>query len=103
MNTKANGISFNCRIDGPDGAPWLMLSNSLATNLSMWDRQTAVLSEHYRMLRYAPRGHGGTGQVETLGEHAVSLGGRRQAGVAVSITGTADVTPAASAALVLNQ
>ena len=58
MNTKANGISFNCRIDGPDGAPWLMLSNSLATNLSMWDRQTAVLSEHYRVLRYDQRGHG---------------------------------------------
>ena len=58
MNTEANGISFNCRIYGPDGAPWLMLSNSLATNLSMWDRQTAVLSEHYRVLRYDQRGHG---------------------------------------------
>ena len=58
MNTEANGIRFNCRIDGPDGALWLMLSNSLATNLSMWDRQTAVLSEHYRVLRYDQRGHG---------------------------------------------
>ena len=46
MKTQANGISFNCRIDGPEGAPWLMLSNSLATNLAMWNHQTTVLSEH---------------------------------------------------------
>ena len=58
MNTEANGITFNCRIDGPEGAPWLMLSNSLATNLSMWDGQTAVLAERYRVLRYDQRGHG---------------------------------------------
>ncbi len=60
MNTEANGITFNCRIDGPEGAPWLMLSNSLATNLAMWDGQTAVLAEHYRVLRYDQRGHGGS-------------------------------------------
>lgn len=58
MNTEANGITFNCRIDGPEGAPWLMLSNSLATNHSMWDGQVAVLAEHYRVLRYDQRGHG---------------------------------------------
>ena len=58
MKTQANGITFNCRIDGPEGAPWLMLSNSLATNLVMWDHQTTVLAEHYRVLRYDQRGHG---------------------------------------------
>ena len=58
MKTRANGISFNYRIDGPEGAPWLMLSNSLATNLSMWDQQVAVWSEDYRVLRYVQRGHG---------------------------------------------
>ena len=46
MKTQANGITFNCRIDGTDGAPWLMLSNSLATNLSMWDGQTADFARH---------------------------------------------------------
>ena len=40
MKVKANGISFHCRVDGRDGAPWLVFSNSLATNLSMWDEQT---------------------------------------------------------------
>jgi 3-oxoadipate enol-lactonase len=58
MRAEANGISFNCRIDGPEGAPWVMLSNSLATNLSMWDGQAAVLAERYRVLRYDQRGHG---------------------------------------------
>jgi len=58
MKINANGISFNYRIDGPEGAPWLMLSNSLATNLSMWDGQVAVLAKEYRVLRYDQRGHG---------------------------------------------
>ncbi len=58
MKTDANGIKFHCRIDGPEGAPWVMLSNSLATNLSMWDGQAAVLAQSYRVLRYDQRGHG---------------------------------------------
>jgi len=58
MQTEANGISFNCCIDGPEGAPWVMLSNSLATNLSMWDGQATVLAERYQVLRYDQRGHG---------------------------------------------
>ena len=37
MRIKANGVTVNYRIDGAEGAPWLVLSNSLATNLSMWD------------------------------------------------------------------
>lgn len=58
MRIEANGISLNYRIDGPQDAPWLMLSNSLATNLSMWDGQVAALAEDYRVLRYDQRGHG---------------------------------------------
>jgi 3-oxoadipate enol-lactonase len=60
MHTKANGITFNHEIDGPDGAPWLVLSNSLATNLTMWDPQAADLKHSFRLLRYDQRGHGGT-------------------------------------------
>ena len=32
---KANGITINYQVDGPAGAPWIVLSNSLATNLAM--------------------------------------------------------------------
>src|SRR5262249_55860447 len=60
MRVKANGITFNCRIDGPDGAPVLVLSNSLACNISMWDPQVPELSGAFRVLRYDQRGHGET-------------------------------------------
>jgi 3-oxoadipate enol-lactonase len=60
MKIKANGITFNCQVDGPDGAPWIMLSNSLATNLHMWDGQAEAFKGEYRVLRYDQRGHGET-------------------------------------------
>jgi len=60
MKVKANGITINYRIDGPEGAPWLVFSNSLATSLSMWDEQAAALQTSFRVLRYDQRGHGQT-------------------------------------------
>jgi 3-oxoadipate enol-lactonase len=60
MKIKANGITFNCEIEGREGAPWLAFSNSLATNLSMWDPQAADFGRSFRLLRYDQRGHGGT-------------------------------------------
>ena len=60
MRIKANGITFNYEIEGPEGASWIMFSNSLATNLSMWDPQVADFKPSFRMLRYDQRGHGGT-------------------------------------------
>jgi 3-oxoadipate enol-lactonase len=35
-----------------------MLSNSLGTNLHMWDEQTGPLTRHFRLVRYDRRGHG---------------------------------------------
>jgi len=60
MRVNANGISINYQVDGPEGAPWLILSNSLLTDLSMWDDQVAALKNSFRVLRYDQRGHGGT-------------------------------------------
>src|SRR5215510_14402610 len=60
MKIKANGISINYHVDGPDSAPWLVLSNSLATNLSTWDDQARELGRAFRVLRYDQRGHGAT-------------------------------------------
>jgi len=60
MQINANGISINCKIDGREGAPWLIFSNSLMTNLTMWDDQAAALQSDYCVLRYDQRGHGGT-------------------------------------------
>jgi 3-oxoadipate enol-lactonase len=60
MKTKANGITINYSIDGAEGAPWLVFSNSLATSLAMWDEQAAALKDSFRVLRYDQRGHGET-------------------------------------------
>jgi 3-oxoadipate enol-lactonase len=60
MHIKANGITFNYEVDGPEGAPWLMFSNSLATSLAMWDEQASAFAKSFRVLRYDQRGHGAT-------------------------------------------
>jgi 3-oxoadipate enol-lactonase len=52
------GVALNTAVDGPDGAPWLVLSNSLGADLSMWDGQVPALAARYRVLRYDTRGHG---------------------------------------------
>jgi 3-oxoadipate enol-lactonase len=60
MKIKANGININYQVDGPEGAPWIVFSNSLATSTAMWDEQAAALKDSFRVLRYDQRGHGGT-------------------------------------------
>jgi 3-oxoadipate enol-lactonase len=55
-----DGIGLRVRIDGPEGAPWLVFSNSLMTDLSLWDDQVAAFGDRYRILRYDQRGHGGS-------------------------------------------
>ena len=45
------------RIDGSAG-PWVLLCNSLGTDLRMWDGQVSALSARHRVLRYDCRGHG---------------------------------------------
>jgi 3-oxoadipate enol-lactonase len=55
-----NGINLHYRIDGAANhdAPWLVLSNSLGSDLSMWAPQIAAFAQHFRVLRYDTRGHG---------------------------------------------
>lgn len=55
-----DGLQFNIRVEGREGAPWLVFSNSLLTNLDLWEHQVAALSGRFRILRYDQRGHGGT-------------------------------------------
>jgi 3-oxoadipate enol-lactonase len=57
---QVNGLRFRVRLDGPAGAPWLVFSNSLLTDLTLWDDQVAAFGGSYRILRYDQRGHGGT-------------------------------------------
>ncbi|GGU66323.1 3-oxoadipate enol-lactonase [Pseudomonas laurentiana] len=74
----ADGV-LNYQIDGPEGAPVLVLSNSLGTNLHMWDTQLPAFAAHFRVLRYDTRGHGqslvteGPYSIEQLGRDVLAL------------------------------
>lgn len=76
---EANGIEIFTRWDGPEGAPVLLLSNSLGTRLEMWDDQIDALTGHFRVLRYDSRGHGRSSApdrdytIDDLGRDAVGL------------------------------
>ncbi|HLI38054.1 MAG TPA: 3-oxoadipate enol-lactonase [Streptosporangiaceae bacterium] len=54
-------VTLAASLEGPPGAPVLVLGNSIGTARSLWDRQAGVLRRHFRLLRYEFRGHGGPG------------------------------------------
>ncbi len=62
------------RLDGPVDAPVLVLSNSLGTDLQMWDAQIPAFAEHFRVLRYDTRGHGQS--LVTEGPYSIEQNGR---------------------------
>jgi 3-oxoadipate enol-lactonase len=78
-----NGINIRYHIDAQKNAdktaPVVMLSNSLMSSYPMWDDQIDALTEHFQVLRYDTRGHGGTDapeppySIELFVEDAVSL------------------------------
>lgn len=61
-------------LDGPVDAPVLLLSNSLGTDLHMWDAQVPGFAEHFRVLRYDTRGHGRS--LVTEGIYSIEQNGR---------------------------
>src|SRR5690348_10178200 len=57
----ADGCPINVEVEGRADAPVLMLSNSLGTDLHMWDPQMPEFTRHFRVVRYDRRGHGKSG------------------------------------------
>jgi 3-oxoadipate enol-lactonase len=53
-------VDVHHTLEGPEGAPVIVFSNSLGTTGAMWDAQAATLSDRFRVLRYDARGHGQT-------------------------------------------
>ncbi len=45
-------------LHGPEGAPVVVLSNSLGTTQDLWERQLPALAEHFGILTYDHPGHG---------------------------------------------
>ena len=53
-------VRLAASLDGPPDAPVLVLGNSLGSTRELWEPQLLVLGEHFRLLRYEHRGHGGS-------------------------------------------
>ena len=76
---NADGCTIHVEVEGPERAPVLMLSNSLGTNLHMWDEQVAPFTRHFRLVRYDRRGHGksdvpkGPYSMERLGRDVLAI------------------------------
>jgi 3-oxoadipate enol-lactonase len=62
------------QLDGPQGAPVLVLSNSLGTDLHMWDAQIPAFIGYFQVLRYDTRGHGQS--LVTQGPYTIEQNGR---------------------------
>lgn len=45
-------------IEGPTGAPVVVLVHAIGTSLEMWQTQADALAREYRVVRYDQRGHG---------------------------------------------
>lgn len=77
--TLLDGCRLAYRLDGPEGAPVLVLANSLGTNLELWAPQLASFASRFRVLRYDMRGHGGSDvppgaySLDRLGRDVVEL------------------------------
>jgi 3-oxoadipate enol-lactonase len=56
--TTGDGIRLAYQFDGDARLPLLLLSNSIGTDLHMWDAQVPLLTRHFQLLRYDARGHG---------------------------------------------
>lgn len=79
MFATGDGCRIAYRFDGSEARPTLILSNSIATTLHMWNDQVAALAEHFHVLRYDTRGHGdsdapaGAYSLDHLGQDVLEL------------------------------
>jgi 3-oxoadipate enol-lactonase len=75
----ANGVPIHVQVEGPEHAPILILSNSLGTTLHMWEPQVRPFTQHFRLVRFDRRGHGGSGvpkgpySMEQLGRDVLAI------------------------------
>jgi 3-oxoadipate enol-lactonase len=76
---QLNNAEIYYELTGPEQARPLLLSNSLGTDLTMWDPQVSVLAQTFRIVRYDTRGHGrssvtpGPYTIEKLAEDVIAL------------------------------
>ena len=75
----ADGCLLNVSVEGRDGGPTVMLSNSLGATLQMWEPQMRALTQLFRVIRYDRRGHGkssvppGPYSIERFGRDVIAI------------------------------
>ncbi|HET8727879.1 MAG TPA: 3-oxoadipate enol-lactonase [Alphaproteobacteria bacterium] len=55
---RVNGVLLHWEEAGPPDGPVVVFSNSLGSDLRIWDEVAAALAGRFRILRYDKRGHG---------------------------------------------
>jgi 3-oxoadipate enol-lactonase len=60
MIIRTATLSTRYELSGGAGKDVVMLSHSLASDISLWDAQLPALQHRFRTLRYDTRGHGGS-------------------------------------------
>ena len=68
---KVGELDVAYQFDGPADRPVILMSNSLMSNISMWDPTLPALTDRYRVLRYDTRGHGRTSV--TPGPYSIAM------------------------------
>ena len=53
-----NGINIHYKLEGPENGPSIVFSNSLGTDMRIWDEVISYLPKNLKILRYDKRGHG---------------------------------------------
>lgn len=77
--TADDGCNIFWQQDGDNNAPALLLSNSLGTDMRLWQPQIDRFAEHFNVIRYDTRGHGqsdaptGGYSLDRLGRDALQL------------------------------
>jgi len=67
--------ALHYQVDGPAGAPVVVLANSLGTDLRLWNALLPLLPQGLRYLRYDKQGHGlsDLGQADRIEDHAADV------------------------------
>jgi 3-oxoadipate enol-lactonase len=79
IGNGADTARLHYRLDGDPDQSCLVLSNSLGTDLGMWDAQARTLGADFLVLRYDTRGHGLSSggnaplEIERLGRDVIEL------------------------------
>ena len=79
MFVRPRDMTIHVAVDGPPGAPVLLLLHSLGTSHAIWDQPAQALSASFRVLRPDLRGHGlsdvtsGPGSLDIFAQDALDL------------------------------